>query len=86
MLSSPTIPVEIRTCRTCGAKILLKDVERARNGTRKPLDLDGSPHVCQWTPPHDKENLCLTAIQFVSEVNRRLGGNPVLRLVREEMS
>lgn len=78
------IPVEIRTCRTCGRKILLRDTERARNFTRKPLNLDNTPHECQWEPEREKEILCLTATQFIAEINNRLGGSTILSLVRHD--
>lgn len=62
-------------CRDCGESIIRDPRIRARNGTMKPLGLDGLPHRCYHSKREAVESEALwieQATAYIVEVNRHL--------------
>jgi hypothetical protein len=80
-----SVAIELKECRSCGRKLIFRTDTRSRNGTRRPLEIDGiTPHSCLKDSLTEPEQLALAATQLIQEINMRIGGSTVLSLVRHD--
>lgn len=71
-----------RNCRNWGRRVRFSDSIRAENGSRVPLEKDGSRHVC--TVSTSEEARIARAVQYIVCVNAELK-HAKLSLIMEDL-